>query len=387
MAPARVALVVAAGRGERAGGGVPKQYRKLAGEPVLRRTIRALLDRFRAADIRVVIDPSHRALYEAAVAGLGLPEPVAGGPTRRASVRAGLEALAADPPREIWVHDAARPFVSVALLDRLAAALVAAPAVVPVIPVADSLVRVEDGRVGRYVPREGLARVQTPQAFRFDLLLRAHRSAGDDTFTDDASLVRAIGEEVAVVAGEEENIKLTNPEDFANAGRMLRAALQTRTGYGYDVHAFAEGRPLVLCGVRIPHPRGLAGHSDADVGLHALTDAVLATIAAGDIGSHCPPSDPRWRDADSALFLRHALALLAEKGGRLVHADLTIVCEEPKIGPHREAMRARLSELTGLPPARISLKATTTEGLGFTGRGEGIAATALVTATFAEECG
>jgi len=386
VAPARIALVVAAGRGERAGGGVPKQYRELAGEPVLRRTIRALMRRFRAADIRVVIDPSHRALYEASVGDLGLPEPVAGGATRRDSVYAGLVALEADPPGEVWVHDAARPFVSVALLDRLAQALVLEPAAVPVVPVTDSVARLEDGRIGRYVPRERLARVQTPQAFRFDLLLRAHRTAGDGSFADDASLVRAIGEQVAVVEGEEDNIKLTTAADFAKARRMLATGRQTRTGHGFDVHAFAEGRPLVLCGVRIPHPRGLAGHSDADVGLHALTDAVLATIAAGDIGSHFPPSDARWRDADSTLFLRHALALLAENGGQLVHADLTIVCEEPKIGPHREAMRARLSELTGLPPARISLKATTTEGLGFTGRGEGIAATALVTATFAEEC-
>lgn len=380
----RIVLVAAGGRGERAGGGMPKQYRLLAGEPVLRRTIRALLQRFRPADIRVVIDPAHRALYEAAVVGLGLPEPIPGGATRRASVRAGLEALVPTAPKEIWVHDAARPFPSTALLDRLACKVAEVPAVIPVVPLEDSLVREADGRVQAYVPRDGLARVQTPQAFSFDLLLQAHRTVGNDSFTDDGSLVQASGAEVAVVPGEVDNIKLTTAEDFARAERMLAHNGRTVTGYGFDVHAFASGRPLMLCGIRIPHARGLAGHSDADVGLHALTDAVLATIAAGDIGSHFPPSDPRWRDADSAHFLNHALGLLRERGGWLVHIDLTLVCEEPKIAPHREAMRARLATLTGLSLAQVSIKATTTEGLGFTGRGEGIAATAVVTARFAE---
>jgi 2-C-methyl-D-erythritol 4-phosphate cytidylyltransferase/2-C-methyl-D-erythritol 2,4-cyclodiphosphate synthase len=363
---------------------VPKQYRVLAGEPVLRRTIRALLQRFRPTDIRVVIDPAHRALYDAAVSGLGLPEPIAGGATRRASVRAGLEALAAAAPEEIWVHDAARPFVSRGLLDRLARMLVEVPAVIPVVPLADSVVRAADGRVQAYVPRNGLARVQTPQAFSFELLLRAHRTVGDESFTDDGSLIQAIGAELAVVEGEVENIKLTTAEDFARAERLLASQGRTVTGYGFDVHAFASGRPLMLCGVRIPHARGLAGHSDADVGLHALTDAVLATMAAGDIGCHFPPTDPRWRDADSAQFVRYALDLLREHGGQLLHVDITLVCEEPKIGPHREAMRARLAALTGLAMARISIKATTTEGLGFTGRGEGMAATAVVTARFRE---
>lgn len=382
MTGARIALVVAAGRGERAGGELPKQYRALGGEPVLRRTLRALLRRFAPDELRVVIDPAHRPLYEAAVRGLDLPEPVAGGSTRRDSVRAGLEALASSPPHHIYVHDAARPFVSSALLDRLARALARAQAVIPVLPVPDSLVRCAEGRASEYVPRTGVARVQTPQAFRFELLLRAHRSVPAGSFHDDGSLVRAIGEEVAVTEGDENNFKLTTAADFARAERLLAVARQVRTGFGCDVHAFAPDRPLVLCGLRLPHPRGLAGHSDADVALHALTDAILATFGAGDIGQHFPPTDPRWRDAGSTWFLGHALKLLARAGGRLAHVDLTIVCEEPKIGPHREAMRQRLGELTGLPPDRLSIKATTTEGLGFTGRREGIAAFALVTADF-----
>lgn len=384
MGTGRVVLVVAAGRGERVGGDVPKQYRMLAGQPVLRRTLQALLQRFAPGEVRVVIDPAHRPLYEKTVCGLGLPEPLAGGPSRRESVRAGLEALAGDPPQDVWVHDAVRPFVSTTLLDRLAEALATRAAVVPVVAVADSLVRRSDGAVERYVPRAGLARVQTPQAFRFDLLLRAHRTVPCGDFTDDGSMVWACGEEVATVEGEEENFKLTTPSDFARAERVLATRRTVRTGFGFDVHAFAGDRPLVLCGVGIPHQRGLAGHSDADVALHALTDAILATVAAGDIGVHFPPSDPRWRDADSAQFLRYALEMLALAGGRLEHLDLTLVCEEPQIAPHRDAMRQRLAELTGLPLARVSLKATTTEGLGFTGRREGMAAYALVTAGFAE---
>lgn len=384
-----MALVLAAGRGERAGEGPPKQYRPLAGQPVLRRTLRALLRRFAPSEIRVVYDPAHRTLYEEAVHGLGLPEPIVGGATRRDSVRAGLEVLAERPPRDIFVHDAARPFVGVALLDRLQRALGRAAAVVPAVAVVDSVARLDEGRIDAYLSRAGLARVQTPQGFRFALLLRAHRAAGGAEATDDASLVRTLGEEVAVVEGEDDNLKLTTAADFARAERMLAGLRRTCTGFGYDVHAFADGRPLRLCGIRVPHPRGLAGHSDADVALHALTDAILGTFGGGDIGVHFPPSDPRWGDADSTCFLRHALDLLVAAGGRLGHVDVTIVCEEPKIGPHRAAMRRRLGELTGLPSECVSLKATTTEGLGFTGRREGIAAHAVATASFeaAEEDG
>ncbi len=382
------ALVVAAGRGARMGGGVPKQYRPLAGEPVLRRTVRAFLAHPEIRRVQVVIAPDHRGLYDAVLGDLGLPEPVTGGASRRESVARGLEALAAatPPPTRVLVHDGARPLVSRALVDRVVTALRFTPAVVPVVPVHDTLARVGNDRIAATVPREGVVRVQTPQGFALDLLRRAHREVAGEA-TDDASLVRALGVEVATVRGEETNLKLTVEDDFALAERLLaaRGGARFRTGFGFDVHAFAEGRRLVLCNVEIPGERGLAGHSDADVALHAVTDAILATVGAEDIGSHFPPSDPRWRDADSTLFLRWALELLHRAGGRLEHVDLTLVCERPRIGPLRARLRRRLAALLGLPESRVSLKATTTEGLGFTGRGEGIAATAVVTARFPEE--
>ncbi len=392
MDEARIAaLIVAAGHGVRMGEGPPKQYRLLAGEPVLRRTLRTFLAHPAIHRIQVVIDPAHGGLYEATVGDLGLPQPVAGGASRRESVARGLEALAAGPAAPGWVmvHDAARPLVSSAVIERVATALRFAPAVVPVVPVFDTVARVAAGRITELVPREAMVRVQTPQGFDFQLLRRAHREVAGEA-TDDASLVRALGVEVATVPGDPANLKLTTPEDFAFAERLLAGRPQGprfRTGLGYDVHAFAEGRPLVLCNVTIPHERGLAGHSDADVALHALTDAILATVGADDIGSHFPPSDPRWRDADSRHFLARALELLHRAGGQLEHVDLTLVCERPRIGPLRARLRRRLAQLLGLPESRISLKATTTEGLGFTGRGEGMAAWAVVTARFPAEEG
>ncbi len=379
------AIVVAAGRGERMGEGPPKPYRLLAGEPVLRRTLRALLAHPAIGRVQVVIHPDHRGLFEAVAGDLGLPEPVPGGASRRASVAAGLGALARlpRPPENVLVHDAARPLLSHLLLDRVITALRFAEAVVPVVPVHDSLARVEGGRVTAEVERESVVRVQTPQGFRFELLRRAHAEVPGEA-SDDSRLVRALGVEVATVPGDPANVKLTTPEDLAFAERLLASAAPRtfRTAFGYDVHRFDSARRLVLCNLHLPGEVGLSGHSDADVALHALTDAVLGLVAAGDIGAHFPPSDPRWKEADSATFLRRALELLHASGGRLEHVDLTLVCERPKIGPHRARLVRRLSALLGLPEARVSLKATTTEGLGFTGRGEGMAAMAVATASF-----
>ncbi len=378
-----VALVVAAGSGTRAPGDRPKQYRLLGGEPVLRRAVRRLRACPDIGGVRVVIDPAHRSLYEEAVGDLGLPPPVTGGADRRESVRLGLEALAEDAPTKVLVHDAARPLLSSRLCGRVVVALEEAEAVVPVLPVTDSLRRVEDGRIRGELPRAGVCRVQTPQGFAFAALLDAHRRVTLPGATDDSAIALAAGMEVRTVPGEEENIKLTLPEDFARAERILAAERpRFRTGFGYDVHAVDPARPLLLCGVAIPDAPGLAGHSDADVGLHALTDALLGTVAAGDIGSHFPPGEERWRNADSSHFLAHARDLVAEAGGRIEHVDLTLLCEAPRLAPHRHAMRARIADLLGLPVEAVSVKATTSEGLGFVGRREGIAAWAVATVGF-----
>ncbi len=375
-----LALVVAAGSGMRAPGERPKQYRLLGGEPVLRRTIRRLSACSAIDALRVVIDPRHRDFYEESVGDLDLPPPIAGGASRRESVRRGLEALAGEAPARVLVHDAARPLVSPRLCSRVAGALREAEAAIPVLPVTDSLRRVADDRIREEVSREGVYRVQTPQGFAFGAILEAHRRAVSASATDDSAIALEAGMEVHTVPGEEDNIKLTLPEDFARAERILAAERPCfRTGFGYDVHAIDATRPLVLCGVTIPDAPGLAGHSDADVGLHALTDALLATIGAGDIGSHFPPGEERWRNAPSHIFLEHARNRVAAAGGRIEHVDVTIVCEAPRLAPHRAAMCARIGDLLGLPPRAVSVKATTSEGLGFTGRREGIAAYAVAT--------
>ena len=373
-----VALIVAAGRGVRAGGGLPKQYRPIGGVPVLRRSILAFLHHPNIDAVRVVIHPDDAALYAAATEGLVLAEPTAGASTRQGSVLAGLEAIAeSDGAGRVLIHDAARPFVSTALIERTLAALDAAPGAVPGLAVTDSLRR-GDTHIHDEVDRAGLYRVQTPQAFRFDDILAAHRAAAVEA-TDDAAVARAAGLAVAIVEGDEMNFKLTTPSDFARADSLLAAAMTSRTGMGYDVHRFGPGDHVWLCGVAIPHSQGLVGHSDADVGLHALTDAILGAIGEGDIGQHFPPSDPQWRGASSDRFLVHAYELVKARGGRVDHVDVTIICERPKVGPHRDAMRARVADLLRLPPAAVSIKATTTEGLGFTGRSEGIAAQAVAT--------
>jgi 2-C-methyl-D-erythritol 4-phosphate cytidylyltransferase/2-C-methyl-D-erythritol 2,4-cyclodiphosphate synthase len=372
------ALIVAAGSGQRAGGGIPKQYRAVGGAAVIAHAFDAIV---RHAEVHLVIGADHRGLLDAALAGRQPASVTFGGATRRASVLAGLEAIAAGGGADIvLIHDAARPFLPAAVVDRLLDALETAPGAVPVLPVVDTLVRVDGGGLGDAVPRENLARAQTPQAFRFADILAAHREwRGTKEPTDDAQVARAAGLAVVAVTGDVMLEKLTHEADLAAADARLAPAMIVRTGMGYDVHAFAEGDHVMLCGLRVPHTHALAGHSDADVGLHAITDALLGTIANGDIGSHFPPSDPRWKGADSAAFLRHAADLVALAGGRIDHVDLTIICEAPKVGPHREAMRARVAEILSVPVQRVSVKATTTEQLGFTGRREGMAAQAVAT--------
>ena len=378
-----VALVVAAGSGSRVGGDLPKQYRRLGGQPLLSHALSAL-QHARIDQVQVVIGEGQDALYQDAAGALSLPAPVSGGATRQQSVRNGLAALARDGAvGQVLIHDAARPFLPPAVVDRLLDALAASEGAVPVLPVVDTLAR-HDVRLGDAVPRDGLVRVQTPQAFRFADIVRAHAAWQGAEATDDAQVARAAGLGVATVAGDPRLEKLTYDEDFARAEALLAARLTPRTGLGFDVHAFGPGSALWLGGIEIPHDRGLVGHSDADVVLHALTDALLGAIGAGDIGDHFPPSDPQWRGAPSSLFLERARDLVAQDGGRIVHVDATVVCEAPRIGPHRDAMRRRIADLLRLPIQSVSVKATTTERLGFTGRGEGIAAQAIATVSMNE---
>jgi 2-C-methyl-D-erythritol 4-phosphate cytidylyltransferase/2-C-methyl-D-erythritol 2,4-cyclodiphosphate synthase len=357
---------------------------------MLTRAISAFAAHPGVTDVLVVIRGDDSGLYDRATTGFAerLRPPVIGGERRQDSVRAGLEALAAGvTPRCVLIHDAARPFVEPALIGRVIGALEAHQGALPCLPVTDTLKQGQAGRVTGTVGREGLFRAQTPQGFQFAAILAAHRAASAEPnaiFTDDAGIAEWYGLDIALVEGSEGNRKLTTQEDIANADELLRlrasgATGQPRVGTGYDVHAFGPGDAVILCGVRIPHPKKLMGHSDADVGLHALTDAILGTIADGDIGVHFPPSDARWRGAASELFLKDALGRLKAQGGEIVHVDLTFLCESPRIGPHRDAMRAKLAEILGLTPDRISIKATTNEGLGFIGRGEGIAAMATAT--------
>ncbi len=378
------AIIVAAGKGLRAGGETPKQYREVGGATLLRHAIVRLRAHPGIADITVVINPDDRALYDAAVAGLDLPEPVAGGAQRQDSVRNGLEALADEPPGVVLVHDAARAFVPDGVIDALLAAL-ADPAndgAVPGLPVVDSLRR-GTSHFEATVDRDGLWRVQTPQAFRYGALLAACRAAPAGA-TDEIAVALAAGLKVAITSGDERAFKVTEPQDFAKAAAMITPALSSRTASGFDVHRFGLGDHVWLCGIAVPHSHGLIGHSDADAGLHALTDALLGTIAAGDIGDHFPPSDPRWRGAASDQFLAHAADLVRAAGGIIDHVDVTLICERPKIGPHRPAMRARIAAILAIDVARVSVKATTTEALGFTGRSEGLAAQAIASVRLPE---
>ncbi len=381
-----VALIVAAGRGSRAGGEKPKQYQMLGGKPLLRHSIDACLRHGAVARVAVVIHPDDAAEYRAAISGLEteprLGPPCLGGGARQDSVRLGLESLAADPPAHVLIHDAARPFLRQQSIDALLDMLKQAPGAILAIPVVDTLKRDDAGLARGGVERQGLWRAQTPQAFRFADILTAHRQAAGLALTDDAAVAEQAGMAVRFVLGSEENFKVTEPDDFTRAERQLLLQRgDIRTGQGFDVHAFSNepGRKLIIGGIVVPHERGLAGHSDADVALHALTDAILGALGDGDIGQHFPPSDARWKNADSAAFLRHAMQLLAQRDGVLAHCDITVICEAPKIGPHRQAMRARIAAILGIAPERVSVKATTTEQLGFTGRREGIAAQAIAT--------
>lgn len=377
------ALIMAAGRGTRAGPGGPKQYRLLAGEPVLRRTLAAFAAHPEIDLVLTVIHPEDREAYEAAAVGLPkMLAPCTGGETRQASVRLGLEALSRLAPSRVLIHDGARPFVSAAIIARSIAALDKHVGALTALPVTDTVRRAANGFAGETVPREGLWRAQTPQAFHFDAILDAHRKAGGTDLTDDVAVAAGTGIAVAMIEGDEANMKITSADDLLRAERMMAPANETRTGSGYDVHRFGPGDHVMLCGVRVPHTHGLVGHSDADAGLHALTDAILGAIGQGDIGQHFPPADPQWKGASSDRFLAHAVKLAEAAGARVMHVDVTFICERPKIGPVREAMRARVAEILGLSIERVSIKATTTEGLGFTGRNEGLAAQALATLSF-----
>lgn len=374
-----VALIVAAGRGHRAGEGLPKQYRMLAGQSLLRRSCLAFLKHPRVDAVRAVIHPDDAALYADSTDGLDLLPPVPGGAERHDSSRSGLESLAELAPQNVLIHDAARPFVDGATIDRILDALNERTAAIAAVPVTDTLKRAApDGHIAATVDRAGLWRAQTPQGFRYAEILEAHRKLSTQSMTDDAAVAEAAGLAVMLVPGSEDNFKLTTEEDFTRAERMLGTG-DIRVGSGFDVHRLGEGDAVMLCGIKIKHDKSLSGHSDADVGLHAITDALLGAIGEGDIGSHFPPGDPQWRSADSALFLQHAAGLVAQRGGQIRHVDVTLICEAPKIGPHREEMRARVAEIAGIGVNRVSVKATTTEGLGFTGRGEGIAAQATAT--------
>ena len=370
--PRTTVLIVAAGKGERTGRAGPKQYESLAGQPMLRHAVEA----FSGWPVRVVIGPGQESFYQAAM-GLNAPAPIIGGARRQDSVRLGLEALAEGAPDFVLIHDAARPLVSRAVIERTIAALEAGAAgAVPMLAVADTLRRQEGGRWVT-VPREGLQRAQTPQGFRYGDILKAHRDHAGADATDDVAIAELAGLAVEAVPGEESNLKVTTEKDFGLAERLFVG--ETRSAMGYDAHRFTEGDHVWLCGVQVPHDRGLEGHSDADAGLHALTDAVLGCIAAGDIGQHFPPTDERWRGAPSWKFLDHASRLVKEKGGVILHCDVTLICERPKIGPYREAMRTRIAEILSIDLDRVSVKATTTEGMGYTGRREGLAAQAIAT--------
>ena len=384
MVSSVAAVVVAAGRGLRAGGAVPKQYRSLAAGSAIRLALSAFTEHEEIGAVQTVIHPDDTDRFAHACHGLDFLPPVAGGATRQASVLAGLEALCDRDPEIVLVHDAARPFASKALISRSIEAARRSGAAIPALMVTDTIKAVDAaGVVVETLDRTQLRTVQTPQAFVFKTLLAAHRRAaaeGIDSFSDDAALAEWAGLTVTAFEGESSNVKLTSADDFARAELAQFGTLgDVRTASGYDVHAFGDGDHVMIGGVRIGHERGLIGHSDADVVLHALTDAILGALAEGDIGVHFPPSEPQWRGASSDRFLAYALERTRARGGRIAHLDVTVVCETPKISPYRDSIRARIAEIAGLPLGRVALKATTSERLGFTGRREGMAAFATAT--------
>ena len=369
------ALIVAAGSGQRVGSSIPKQYLPIAGKPVLRHAVEALLPHPAIGAVRVVIGEGQQSLAEHALSGLEVGKLILGGKERAASVRNGLETV---PEGTVMVHDAARPFCPTVVVDRLLAALEFYDGAVPVLGVADTLARA-NGVLGDPIDRTGAVRVQTPQAFPAGLLRGAYEHWSGPAPTDEATVVRAAGHTVAAVSGDPMLDKLTDASDLSRAEAVLLAEYVSRTGSGFDVHAFAGPGPIMMGGIEIAHDRGLAGHSDADVVLHAITDALLGAGGLGDIGEHFPPSDPQWKGAPSELFLSHAASLIRAQAGIIDHVDCTVIAETPKVGPHRQAMRERIAAILQLPIASVSIKATTTEGLGFTGRREGVAAQAIAT--------
>jgi 2-C-methyl-D-erythritol 4-phosphate cytidylyltransferase/2-C-methyl-D-erythritol 2,4-cyclodiphosphate synthase len=378
------AIIVAAGRGLRAGSGGPKQYRSIGGRTVISRAMEPFCRHPQIFAVQPVLNPDDAAMFNEAVCDMRYRPPANGGATRQASVRAGLEALASQSPDIVLIHDAARPFVTAAVISRAIDAASLTGAAVPAIAVTDTIKLIGDaGRVEATPERARLRIAQTPQSFGFEVILDAHRRAareGRDDFTDDAALAEWAGLTVATFEGDPANMKLTTPEDFIREEARLGAMLgDVRTGSGYDVHAFGDGDHVMICGVRVPHSKGFLAHSDGDVGLHALVDAILGALSDGDIGSHFPPSDPQWKGAASHRFLKYAADRVTARGGRIAHLDVTLICERPKIGQYRDAMRARIAEITGLTLSRVAVKATTSERLGFTGREEGIAAMASAT--------
>jgi 2-C-methyl-D-erythritol 4-phosphate cytidylyltransferase/2-C-methyl-D-erythritol 2,4-cyclodiphosphate synthase len=378
------AILVAAGRGLRAGAGGPKQYRTIGGKTVIFRAMEPFCTHPHVFAVQPVLNPDDTALFNEAASGLRHEPPTAGGATRQTSVHAGLEALAAQKPDIVLIHDAARPFVSQPLISRAIDAASSSGAAIPVIPVTDTVKLVDAGGNIEATPERARLRVaQTPQAFRFNVILDAHRRAardGRNDFTDDAAIAEWAGLTVATFEGDAANMKLTTPEDFVREEARLASLLgDIRTGTGYDVHAFGAGDRVMICGVRVPHTKGFLAHSDGDVGLHALVDAILGALADGDIGSHFPPSDPQWKGASSDRFLKYAADRVTARGGRIANLEVTLICERPKIGPLRDTMRARIAEISGVDVSRVAVKATTSERLGFTGREEGIAATASAT--------
>ena len=376
-----IALIVAAGSGERFGGAIPKQYMDLAGQAILRRSVLAFLQHPDVHAVRVVINPRHRALYDACVGDLGLAEPVAGGTDRQESVLYGLEALAKEgAPALVLIHDAARPLIDATTITAVCEALKDGPGAIAAKPLVDTLKKGMDRTIVTTIDRNNLWQAHTPQGFHFPPILAAHRKAIGARLTDDAAVAENAGMPVTLVQSNPDNMKVTNPDDLGRAARLLGQAMDDiRTGFGFDVHRLAPGTHTNLCGVRIPHTKKLEGHSDADVGLHALCDAIFGALADGDIGQHFPPSDMQWKDKDSSHFVHYAVNRVRQRGGVIAHVDVTLLCEQPKIGPHREAMRARLAEMLEIDIARVAVKATTTERLGFTGREEGIAAQAVAT--------
>ncbi|MEX0299904.1 MAG: bifunctional 2-C-methyl-D-erythritol 4-phosphate cytidylyltransferase/2-C-methyl-D-erythritol 2,4-cyclodiphosphate synthase [Kordiimonas sp.] len=374
-------VIVAAGRGSRAQTELPKQYCTLLGKTVLTRTLEAVIEMIPSANIVVVIHPDDEELYQKATSQFSDIIKVIGGQTRQQSVRNGLASLEIHEPDYVLVHDAARPFLSRPLIANLKNALDAgSTAVIPALPITDTLKKTNGNRIEATVDRNGLYSVQTPQAFNFKVLLDAHKSTEHANYTDDAAVVEANGHDVHICTGSQQNFKITRPEDFKKAeAQIMMSCADIRVGSGYDVHQFEDGDGPWLCGVKVPHKLALKGHSDADVGLHALTDAILSAIAEGDIGTHFPPSDKQWRGVESSVFLEHASKLVADRGGIISHVTVCLICEEPKVGPHKDAMRTRIAEIINVDVSRVSVQATTTEKLGFTGRSEGIAAQATAT--------